>query len=191
LPSPDPALSIEDGPLRPPAPIAEVHVWLAASGEALPVVLSRYLDEAPETIELVSGEHGKPALADSRSGLEFNLSHSGELTLIAVSATHPVGVDVESTGRRRDFVALARRELGADVVAVLEATAAERRGAIFYAAWARHEARAKCHGGGLGGPPPPGPVAVADLAVGEGYAAALAVPGEQPPAWRLYRLELR
>jgi len=165
-----------------------VHVWLAASGAALRVVLSRYLDQSPEEIELVSGPHGKPALAAPHS-LEFNLSHSARLALIAVSAKHPVGVDVESTDRERDFVALARRELGTDVVAALERAAPADRGPLFYAAWARHEARSKCHGGGLGGPPPPGPVAVADLAVGEGYAAALAVPGERPPAWRLYRLE--
>lgn len=162
----------------------------ASARRALRIVLSRYLDKDPETIELVRGEHGKPELSGA-AALEFNLSHSHGLALVAVASGHPVGVDVEWVGRQRDFLALAARELGEEVVAALRAARAEERGAIFYAAWARHEARAKCHGGGIGGPPPPGPVAVTDLAVGDAYAAALAAPGKTAPAPRLYRFEPR
>jgi len=204
--SPDQRPRLEDGPLRPAAPSGQVHVWRveledadgsppasprAAARRALRTILARYLDRHPEEVELARGEHGKPELAGPGPQLEFNLSHSGRLALVAVAGEWPVGVDVERLSRKRDFVALAERELGADVVAALRGAAPEERGAIFYAAWARHEARAKCHGGGLGGPPPPEPVAVTDLAVGEGYAAALAVPGTAPPAYRLYRLGQR
>jgi 4'-phosphopantetheinyl transferase len=163
----------------------------AAARQALRAVLGRYLGQDPEAIELVPGEHGKPALADPAAQLEFNLSHSGDLALVAVASGHPVGVDVERTDRERDFAALAARELDAGVVAALRAAPAEERAAIFYAAWTRHEARLKCLGGGLGGPPPTEPIAVADLAVGDAHAAALAVPGEVPPRFRFYRLDLR
>lgn len=196
---------IEDGPSRPAAPAGEVHVWrveLVASGpsspgaltatarRALRVILSRYLGEDPETIELALGEHGKPELAGSEPRIEFNLSHSGGLALIAV-ASHPVGIDVEWVGRERNFLALAERELDPDVVAALSAASPDERAAIFYAAWTRHEARLKCHGGGLSGPRPAEPIAITNLAVGAEHAAALAAPGKTPPASRLYRLDLR
>lgn len=162
----------------------------ASARRALRTVLSRYLDEDPETIELVRGEHGKPELARPAT-LEFNLSHSHGLALIAVADGHPVGVDVEWVGRERNFLALAERELDSDVVAALRAGSSDQRAAIFYAAWTRHEARLKCHGGGLSGPRPAEPIAVTNLAVGAEHAAALAAPGGTPPALRLYRLDLR
>lgn len=206
MPSPD-SPPRPEGPSRPARPAAgEVHVWVAdldAGGETAPAarlaaarrglreVLSRYLGEDPDAIELAHREHGKPALADPRARLDFNLSHSGGLALVAIAGEGPVGVDVERVGRRRDFVRLAAREFGGEAAAELEAAAPERRAATFYAAWTRHEARLKCHGGGLGGPPPSGPIAVTDLDVGNGYAAAVAVPGDAPAAVRLYRLDLR
>lgn len=161
----------------------------ASARRALRAVLGHCLGQDPAEIELTTAAHGKPELADPAAGIEFNLSHSGGLALVAVSASHPVGVDVERVARERNFVALAKRELGSEVVAALEAAPAKERAAIFYAAWARHEARLKCFGGGLGGPPPSEPVTVTDLAVGDGYAAALAVPTGAPAAVRLYRLD--
>jgi 4'-phosphopantetheinyl transferase len=53
------------------------------------------------------GRHGKPALDGSaaRTGLGFNVSHSGELALCAVTHARAVGVDVEAI-RRGDALAL-------------------------------------------------------------------------------------
>lgn len=163
----------------------------AASRWGLRVVLGRYLARAPAAVELTSGEHGKPALAGDRGGLEFNLSHSGARALFAVTLAQPVGVDVEQVAPRGDLLALAERGLDPDAAAAVRAADPERREAAFYAAWTAHEARLKCHGGGIGGPPPDGPIAVAALELGPGYAGAVAVPGEQTPQLRRYLLELR
>lgn len=130
--------------------------WVA-SRWALRDVLGRYLGERPAEIGLRLAGRGKPLLTDSTRPLRFNLSHSRELALIAVAEGREVGVDVESLGSRP---------------------------AEFYAAWTRREAIAKCHGVGLGAPPPDGPVACASFDAGEGYAAAVAVAGHGVPPLR-------
>jgi phosphopantetheinyl transferase len=145
----------------------DVHVWQAriesgAAHGALRGVLSRYLDGSPAAIELRLGERGKPMLADPDAALHFNLSHSGELVLIAVCRDREVGIDVQRTRKRRG----------------------RERPPGFYAEWTRREAIAKCHGGGLWAPLPDAPVAVCELDVEPGYAAALAVAGEELPAVR-------
>ncbi len=142
----------------------EVHVWRARAdreGLALRQVLARYLDEDPAGIELRRGEHGKPALADSSSPLRFNLSHSGELALVAVTQGREIGVDIQKIKPRRDDA--------------------------FYKAWARREAIVKCAGTGLLAPLPPDPVAVRALDVAPGFAAAVAVSGDAIPAVRFFR----
>lgn len=156
------------GLLRDPA----ARRWVAARW-ALRQALSQYLEVEPAAVELETGENGKPRLATGE-GLEFNLSHSGGLALVAV-AERQVGVDVELIVPREDLSALAGRALPvADAAAVRAASAADRP-AVFYAAWTRHEARLKCLGSGLGSAPGWGQVAVESLDVAPGYAAAVAI----------------
>ena len=124
--------------------------WLAARW-ALRRVLERYLDRPAAAIELEVAERGKPRLRDGV--LEFNLSHSAGLALVAVTDGRAVGVDVE----------------------LIE----ERRPLAFYEDWVRKEARLKCLGVGLGAPPSPAEVAVSPLDVCPGYAAAVAVAGSE------------
>ena len=182
----------EAGARRPPPPVDEVHVWRARAdreGRALREVLARYLDEEPAGIELRRGEHGKPAPVDPSSPLRFNLSHSGDLALVAVTHGREVGVDLERIERGRDAMRLAERALDPAAVAAVRAAPPNERAAAFHQAWARREAIAKCLGTGLGAPLPSAPVAVTELDVGAEYAAALAVSGNETPLLRLFRLD--
>src|SRR5436305_6020003 len=127
--------------------------WVA-SRWALRRVLADYLEKAPAQVELDIGDDGKPRLRDEVA-LEFNLSHSEGLALVAV-AERPVGVDVEAIQPGRDTLALADRVLLTDEVAAVHAAPPSERDSVFYRAWARHEARLKCFGVGLApGPPSP------------------------------------
>jgi 4'-phosphopantetheinyl transferase len=169
-----------------------VHVWRIAAGfnsdRALPLVLARYLGEAPEAIELVRGERGKPLLATAPERLAFNLSHSGELTLVAVSRGREVGVDVEREKPGRDLVALAERALPPEDAVAVRAAGDGERTRVFYALWTRHEARLKCLGIGLGKPTwPSPPVALKSIPIDPGYAGAVAVTGDPVPvrSWTL------
>jgi 4'-phosphopantetheinyl transferase len=164
--------------------------WVA-SRWALRRVLSRYLDEPAAEIALKLGANDKPQLADRSSGLRFNLSHSSDLALVAVTPDREVGVDVEEIEPARDLLALAERALAPEAVAEIRAVAADQAPA-FYRAWTRHEARLKCLGIGLTSDrfhPFPRDnedkdanvgdgVALVDLEVGPGYAGAVAVTGE-------------
>jgi 4'-phosphopantetheinyl transferase len=132
-----------------------------ASRWALRGVLARYLDQPPAAIELRVAEGGKPALAAPATDLRFNLSHSGELAMVAVAAGREVGVDVQRTGSRP---------------------------AAFYLAWTQREAIAKCLGSGLWAPLPAGAVSVMQIDAAPGYAAALAIAEEIVPSLRRFDL---
>jgi 4'-phosphopantetheinyl transferase len=125
-------------------------------------VLGLYLTQEPAQIELRFGDHGKPMLAKREEPLRFNLSHSGELALIAISEEREVGVDVQLIGSRPTE---------------------------FYVEWTQREAVAKCHGTGLWAPPPDAAVAVTEIDTDRGYAAAVAIAGENLPSVRRFELE--
>jgi 4'-phosphopantetheinyl transferase len=151
--------------------------WTAARW-ALRGVLARYLGQAPGAIEIEPTETGKPRLAGSAGRLEFNLSHSGELALVAVARAGAVGVDVERVEPDRDLLALAERALRVDAARAVKDADPAARGEIFYREWTRHEARLKCLGVGLAGADSGVAVDTADLDPGPGYAAAVAFSGE-------------
>jgi phosphopantetheinyl transferase len=165
---------------KPPAP-GELHVWrVEPSGDdrrgaaraALAAILVEYLG----AVELSVDANGKPRLAVAPERLSFNLSHSGDLALVAIAPGEvEVGIDVERLRPRRDLVRLAERWLPtADADAVATAGEAELE-PVFYAAWTRHEARVKCTGTGIAGPMPGPEVVAYDLSIDDGYAAAVAV----------------
>ena len=181
-------------PTHPGSPAAEVHVWRAAAGAAsssqiLRRVLALYLGEAAEEIEFARGEHGKPRLAAEPGRLAFNLSHSGELVLVAVAEGREVGVDVERLKAERDLVALAERAFDSEGAKAVRAAGGDDRTHVFYDLWTRHEARLKCLGVGLASAAirSSSPIAVESLPIDPGYAAAVAVAGETVPVrfWTL------
>ncbi len=138
---------------------ARKRVLWARSRGVLRALLGRYLDRDPRALRFVLGPHGKPALAregtDAGEDLRFNLSHSGELALVAVTGGREVGIDLEIadrrvTDRRVDELAIAARMLGraqAERLAELDPRTRER---AFLRAWVAHEAVVKCRGLGLG-----------------------------------------
>lgn len=148
--------------------------WTRSRG-VLRALLARYLDADPRELRFVTGVHGKPGLGSgspetrrndgpeprpgsgSGASLRFNLSHSRELMLLAVTAGREVGVDVEC--------------------------ARERCTAEFLRAWTLREATGKCLGTGLtrgfvtAGEQTQSRPWTAGLDVGSGATAAVAVEG--------------
>ncbi|HEY2158143.1 MAG TPA: hypothetical protein VGH33_21115, partial [Isosphaeraceae bacterium] len=78
------------------------------SRAALRAILSRYAGRPAAALAFLAGPHGKPSLAGA-GAIEFNLSHSGDLALVAVAAGVRVGVDVEQLREMDDRDAIVRR----------------------------------------------------------------------------------
>lgn len=160
----------------------------ARSRAVLRHLLGGYLGRGPGAIELESGERGKPSVV-AGDGVEFNLTHSGGLALLAFARENPVGVDVELAGRVRDPLAVAEREFGQEEAERLRALDSVQLEPEFLRLWVRHEAALKCRGEGLGGDDAPGGLVLVDLDVGSGAAAAVALEREPDSVsqWRFER----
>lgn len=113
----------------------------------LRTVLGGYVHTPGRSVPLTLGPHGKPFLPGCI--VEFNLSHSGRLALLAVAQGRRVGVDLER--HREDYggEAIARRYFSPREVAALLSLPPPRRGAAFFDCWTRKEAFLKATGEGL------------------------------------------
>jgi 4'-phosphopantetheinyl transferase len=133
--------------------VRDVHRrrFVAAHG-ALRSILAAYVDAEPAAIDFVSGEHGKPALRDvtGRPSVEFNLSHSDDLALVAVARARAVGVDLERWSEV-EHLELAERFFSPGERDALRALAHAPHlvEAGFFAAWTRKEAYLKATGQGI------------------------------------------
>lgn len=93
-------------------------------------------------------EHGKPELDD----IHFNVSHSDNLAVIAVSRDEPVGIDVERIAPKHDVLSLARTAFSSAECEALSAMDPAEQIAAFYRTWARKEAYLKLLGTGFSRP---------------------------------------
>lgn len=114
-------------------------------------VLASYRQADPRTLRFSIGENGKPALSDERgpTALRFNLSHTEDLALIAVTLGREIGVDVERVRPISELDSIVESYFTSrerDTLRTMENTA--RRDA-FYRCWTRKESYAKATGGDL------------------------------------------
>lgn len=152
--------------------------WVQAQA-GLRRILAGYLVRPPGSLAFVRGVAGKPALHptnDPAGTLEFNLTTTGDLALVAVSAGFAVGVDCEWIRPRRDLLAVAHRMFPAHTAAALAALPEGERELAFHRAWTALEADAKYDGRGLFRPRSPEmPVPlVSHFVPAPGYLGALA-----------------
>lgn len=123
--------------------------FVAAHGAAR-TILGRQLGVPPERIRWVRGPHGKPELAGAASGPRVNISHSGDVAMVAVSARRPVGVDIQRLPADLDAVRMSARYFtGPEASFVAAATDPAARVTRFACLWARKEACVKAAGGRL------------------------------------------
>lgn len=115
------------------------------------MILSRYLDAKPDHLRFCYNPFGKPALTEPQGAgaLRFNMSHSDDLALYAVTSGQEVGVDIEHL--RDDFASeqIAERFFSPREVAMLHAVPLNMRTRGFFNCWTRKEAYIKARGEGL------------------------------------------
>lgn len=131
---------------------AEAHrVRFAVAHGWLRVLLGRYVGLAAESLAFACGPHGKPSLVGTAgAAIEFNLSHSADLALVAVGR-RALGVDVERRDRAVEHLELAERFFSPDERDALRALAADDAAVVdgFFATWTRKEAYLKATGHGI------------------------------------------
>src|SRR5260370_32955202 len=121
---------------------------------ALRDLLAGYLAIPAADIRFEYLTSGKPQLAAEQnpSALQFNVSHSANMALIAVGSEHRLGVDIEKIRGDVDTSALAERFFSLRERAGLQALPEHLRVPGFFACWTRKEAFLKATGEGLSFP---------------------------------------
>lgn len=104
---------------------------------------------AKDSYRLLRGEHGKPFIVDSAIPVFFNLSHSGDYIVCAISDSE-VGIDIEKVTTARMNVA--RRFFHPAELWELETATAEHLDDLFFTYWAVKESYLKYIGTGLSSP---------------------------------------
>jgi 4'-phosphopantetheinyl transferase len=150
---------------------------------ALHDILSRYLPIEAAHLSFDLGPNGKPKLhqAPTPSGIEFNLSHSNEMALLAVAHGREVGVDVENGREKFEFQEVAERFFTAKEVAAMRGLPSTLQRQAFFKCWTSKEAFLKAKGTGLSGA-----LDEVEIALGDDEQVRIAA---NVPNWWLFELD--
>ena len=177
-----------------------------ATRALLRMILAGYAESDPKELMFDYSKTGKPSLNSAKNEkVEFNVSHSGEVALLAFTRGREVGVDVEQIRENFDHEAIARRFFSRQEQSQLAALQPAERCRGFFRCWTRKEAYIKAEGTGLSLPLQQFDVSLGageaslllatrpdsaeaarwtlrEVPAGDGYVAALCVQGD---GWRL------
>jgi len=121
---------------------------------ALRRILGRLTGIEPERIGFRAGPGGKPELEPERNAsgtLRFNVTHSADLALIAVSDGREVGVDLERIRPIKEAERIVESYFTREEISEFLHLAPEDRPLAFLRGWTRKEAILKAKGVGLAG----------------------------------------
>lgn len=114
------------------------------------LILSHYLNVTPQELVFGENEYGKPYLVQYPE-VQFNLSHSKNLSLLAVGLHHPLGVDLEFFSDR-PLTGIAKLMFSAKELKAFQAVPNALQTLAFFHIWAQKEAFIKACGLGLSYP---------------------------------------
>ena len=125
--------------------------YFTATRALLRTILGSYVDSDPTELVFHYSEKEKPSLSSSQPGnqVEFNVSHSGTIALLAFARGRALGVDVERLREDFDHEAIARRFFSEQEQRQLATLAPSERYHSFFRCWTRKEAYIKAQGTGL------------------------------------------
>jgi 4'-phosphopantetheinyl transferase len=116
----------------------------------LRLLLGSILELPADQLRFEYHKFGKPSLvAGQGSPLQFHLSHSGELILVAVTAGRAVGIDVERIRTDLAIRSLAAKLFSAEEYKGLASLKGHMQCEAFFAFWTRKEAYLTARGVGL------------------------------------------
>ncbi|PKI16013.1 4'-phosphopantetheinyl transferase family protein [Colwellia sp. 12G3] len=112
-------------------------------------LLSYYADIAPQDWQFEKGSKDKPEVINCPLPLRFNISHTKNLIICAVTLEDDIGCDVENTGRSNDVLAIAERYFSPKESAELFALPEAEQRHRFFDYWTLKESYIKAWGLGL------------------------------------------
>jgi 4'-phosphopantetheinyl transferase len=117
-------------------------------------ILALYVQVTARELELAATVNGKPELASlsQERTVRFNMSHSRDLALFAVTRAAEVGIDIEYNDETFAFDEVARRFFSIGENAALHSLPLPMRREGFFRCWTCKEALVKAKGTGLGSP---------------------------------------
>lgn len=152
-------------------------------------LLGCYLQVPPKELRFAYSAYGRPGLAGDAPStmLDFNVSHSGGVALLAFARDRKIGIDVEKV--RRDFGTseIAERFFSTAERAALRDLPQQQRHEAFFRCWTRKEAFIKALGEGLSHP-----LDQFDVSLAPGTPAALLATRPDPKEvgrWTLWNIQ--
>jgi 4'-phosphopantetheinyl transferase len=124
-----------------------------AGRAALREVLALTLGIAPAEVPLRRGVRGRPELADDNAHIDFNVSHTRDVALMAiahdVATATRVGVDIEHAEREVGVDRLEKKFLAPGERERMSGLSADSRRRLFLHYWTCKEAMSKATGDGI------------------------------------------
>lgn len=126
------------------------HKFVCVRG-TLRCLLGQYLHTSGRGLRFDYGDYGKPQLVSSGRSLElqFNVSHSHDLALIAITQGAAVGVDIEHVNLQTSYLNISQRFFSSAEHDVLLQQPLEQQCYTFFQLWTRKEACVKAMGGSI------------------------------------------
>jgi 4'-phosphopantetheinyl transferase len=115
-------------------------------------VLSKYAGVAPRDWRFAANRYGRPSIAPelrTAQRIEFNVSHTDGLVVLAVTCGRAIGVDVENMRSRAVDIAIADRCFAPAEAAALRALPPQQQRRRFFEYWTLKESYIKARGMGL------------------------------------------
>lgn len=149
----------------------------------LRMILARYCGKSPDALEFSYNRHGKPFLRDAANPdnllPQFNLSHTENHALLAVSFQAPVGLDIEYPRELPDIPGILDLICSESEKSWLAACPKAERTESFWHIWTAKEALLKGEGTGFAHAPADVELLLSDPSRG-GYAVSLQRPRAVP-----------
>lgn len=125
-----------------------------AARAILRIILGKYLRTNPHEICFEYNQYGKPSIGGGRrTEIKFNLSHSDNLALFAVTKTREIGIDIECVKPGLVDESMVSQCLTWRETEHLQTLSETDRDLFFFDCWTRKEAFLKAWGKGLSLPP--------------------------------------
>lgn len=150
----------------------------------LRTLLANTLGLAPDAVPIVRGARGRPQL-DGIQGIDFNVSHTQDMSLVGIARGPRIGVDIERADREVNADGLSRKFLGAQERATLDAHDADERRLRFLRYWTCKEAMSKATGDGISAP-----FRTMEVELGGDIKLVHGASPYEPQHWRLYAVDV-